>query len=250
MAEGKVALVVGATSGMGAATAEIFGRDGCRVVVSGRRQEQGDAVVARIRAAGGEAIFVPVDVGSEQSVIDLIDRTVREYGRIDYAVNNAATEASGCGMADMTLEDCDYQMRINFRGVFLAMKYQIKEMLKTGGGAIVNIASTAGHVGFPYAAVYTASKHAVVGLTKATALEYIQQGIRINAISPGVMHTEMMQRFLDSSGVSIDDLAASAAIKRPADPAEVAAATVWLCSPAASFIVGQAIPVDGGLTAA
>lgn len=250
MADSKVALVVGATSGMGAATACAFARRDERVVVAGRRAAEGQTVVDQIRAAGGDAFFQQVDVADETSVIQMIDRTVETYGRLDYAVNNAAVEVPATLLADCSTEDADLQMAVNFRGVFLGMKYQIKAMLQTGGGAIVNIASTSGHVGFPFAAVYTATKHAVVGLTKAAGLEYIKQGVRINAVSPGVVNTEMLQRYLGSAGYSVEALAATAAIGRAADPDEIAAATLWLCSPAASFVVGQAIPVDGGMTAA
>lgn len=249
MFENRVALIVGATSGMGEATALAFAAQHARVVVSGRRADEGNAIVDRIRAAGGEAVFIAADVGDEASIIHLIDQAVAQYGRIDCAVNNAAREIPAGPLAERTAEECDAIMDINVRGVFLSMKYQILQMLKQGGGAIVNIASTSGHVGFPMAALYTASKHAVVGLTKAAALEYIKQGIRINAISPGVVDTEMLRRYLGSAGYSVQDLAGSYPIGRPADPAEIAASTLWLCSPAASFVVGQAIPVDGGATA-
>jgi len=252
MADKKVALVVGATSGLGAASSIAFGRDGYRVVVAGRREAEGSAVVDKIVAAGGEAFFHPVDVGEEQSVVDLVDRTMRDYGRLDSAVNNAALELPAALLADVPTEDFDAQVRINVRGVFLGMKYQIKAMLAGEGGAIVNVASTSGHVGFAYATVYTATKHAVVGLTKSAALEYIKQGVRINAISPGVMDTEMMRRYLDSAGSSIAEVIeyTAAAIGRAARPEEIAEAVVWACSPAASYLVGQAIPVDGGITAA
>src|SRR3546814_652508 len=182
-------------------------------------------------------------------LVALIAAGVARYGRIDCAVNNAAKEIPSGMLAERSAEDCDAIMAVNVRGVFLCMKYQIKQMLLQGGGAIVNIASSSGHVGFPGAALYTASKHAVVGMTRAAGLEYVKLGIRINAISPGVVDTQMMRRYLATVDYTLDALASAQPIGRPADPFEIAAATLWLCSPAASYVVGQAIPVDGGITA-
>jgi NAD(P)-dependent dehydrogenase (short-subunit alcohol dehydrogenase family) len=247
--DGKVALIVGATSGMGAATARAFAVGGARVMVCGRRAPEGDAVVAQIIAAGGQATFAAVDVTDESSIIVMLEATHASYGRLDFAVNNAAKEIPAGPLAERSAADCDALMAVNLRGVFLCMKYQILSMLRQGGGAIVNITSGGAHVGIPNAALYTASKHAVLGLTKAAALEYVKSGIRINAVSPGIVDTEMLRRYVSGAGYSVAQMAAGTPIGRPADPDEIASATLWLCSPTASFVIGQAIVVDGGQTA-
>lgn len=250
MFEGKTALVVGATSGMGEATARAFAQQGAQVVVSGRRADRGEEVAAGIRHAGGKATFIQADVGDEQSVINLVNATAERYGRIDCAVNAAALEIPAGPLADRTAPECDAIMAINIRGVFLGMKYQILNMLADGrGGAIVNVASAAGHVAVPTAALYTATKHAVIGLTKTAALEYVKQGIRINAVSPGVVDTEMMRRFMSTAGYTVQAMAAAQPIGRPAEPEEIASAILFLCSPGASFVVGHGLLVDGGLAA-
>ena len=195
MFTGKAGVVVGATAGIGRATALAFGRLGANVIVSGRRASEGHAVVEEIRRAGGTAEFVAVDVADEASIAALIAESVRLFGRLDFAVNNAARELPGGLLHERTAQECDDILAVNVRGVFLGMKYQLIQMLSQGSGAIVNVASTSGHKAFPYAALYTATKHAVVGLTKAAAAEYVKQGIRINAISPGVVDTETMQRY-------------------------------------------------------
>ena len=250
MFQGKTALVIGATSGMGEASARAFAREGASVVVAGRRVDRGESIAASIREAGGEATFLPCDVGSEQSIIDVVAGTVARYGRLDCAVNNAALEIAGGLLHERPTADCDAILAINVRGVFLSMKYQITQMLQNGGGAIVNVTSSSAHVGFPTAALYTGTKHAIDGMSKAAALEYVKLGIRINCVAPGLMASEMMQRYCDSVGITVQDVADTTPIGRPARPEELASAVLWLCSPGASFAVGTSLVVDGGMIAA
>ena len=247
MFTGKAGVVVGATAGIGRATALAFGRLGANVIVSGRRASEGHAVVEEIRRAGGTAEFVAVDVADEASIAALIAESVRLFGRLDFAVNNAARELPGGLLHERTAQECDDILAVNVRGVFLGMKYQLIQMLSQGSGAIVNVASTSGHKAFPYAALYTATKHAVVGLTKAAAAEYVKQGIRINAISPGVVDTETMQRYCAGAGITVEGVAGTAPIGRPADPDEIAQAITWLCSQASSYVVGHSLLADGGM---
>jgi NAD(P)-dependent dehydrogenase (short-subunit alcohol dehydrogenase family) len=246
----KTAVVLGATSGIGEATAREFATAGARVVVAGRRVERGEAVASAIREAGGDASFIRCDAAEEQSIIDLMTAAAERYGRIEFAVNTPAKEIPSGLLADKTAADFDDAFRVAVRGIFLAMKYQIHHMLAHGGGSIVNVASTASHVAFPTAAIYTATKHAMLGLTKAAALEYIGQGIRINAVAPGSVGTEMLERFMVSAGLTLDDAGGSAPIGRAGRPEEIAKAIIWLSSPAASYVVGHSLIADGGATVA
>jgi NAD(P)-dependent dehydrogenase (short-subunit alcohol dehydrogenase family) len=243
---GKVVLVTGGTSGIGRETALQFARAGARVVVAGRRQPEGEAVVRDIEAAGGEALFVQADVSREQDVKRLVDRTVERFGRLDVAFNNAGVEQSG-SLAEATVDEYRRTFDINVLGVVLSMKYEVPAMLKTGGGSIINTSSVLGHIAAPGSGLYNASKHAVEGLTKTAALEFAKQGVRVNAVAPAATETEMIDRFVgagDTEGRR--QLAAIHPIGRMGRTSEVASAVLYLASDGASFVTGTSLPVDGG----
>ena len=249
LTEGKVALVTGAGSGIGRATALVFAREGAKVVVSDIVVEGGQETVQQIEAAGGEAIFVKADVSQAADVEALVTQTVETYGRLDCAFNNAGIEGGMKLTIDCTKEEFDRTIAVNLTGVWLCMKYEIQQMLSQGSGAIVNTASAAGLVGFPSLPDYVASKHGVVGLTKTAALEYAKSGIRVNAVCPGVIQTPMVERGAQLSP-GFDELAVSMEpVGRFGQPAEIGEAVVWLCSDAASFVTGHPMVVDGGLVA-
>jgi NAD(P)-dependent dehydrogenase (short-subunit alcohol dehydrogenase family) len=243
----KVVLITGGTSGIGRATAIAFARAGAKVVVSGRRQNEGEETVRLVKEAGGTGTFVAADVGNAAEVKNLVARTVALYGRLDVAFNNAGVESSVIAPTpDQDEDDYDRVMNVNVKGVWLSMKHEIPAMLKTGGGAIVNTSSVAGLIGMAGVGPYVASKHAVIGLTKCAALEYGKQGIRVNAVAPAAIDTPMLDRFTES--IPRDMLTAMHPIGRIGKPEEVADAIVWLSSPQASFVTGQTIPVDGAFT--
>lgn len=243
----KVVIVTGGTSGIGRAAAQLFAREGARVVVAARRQEEGDAVVAEIVREGGQAVFVRADVSVAEDHRRLVEAAVREFGRLDLAFNNAGTEQFGQSVVELAEEEWDRVMAINLKGVFLAMKHQIPAMLAAGGGAIVNTSSVGGLVAAPGLSAYQASKFGVVGLTKVAALECARQNIRVNAICPGGTRSDMFDRWTAAPEVNARVLAAHP-IGRFSEPAEQAEAALFLLSDAASFITGVALPVDGGLT--
>jgi NAD(P)-dependent dehydrogenase (short-subunit alcohol dehydrogenase family) len=243
----KVALITGGTSGIGKTTALAFAKAGAKVVISGRREAEGKAVVAEIEAAGGTARFVRADVAVEADVKNLVEQTVTAFGRLDIAFNNAGVEWMA-PLADATEADYRRLFDTNVWGVIASLKYEIPAMLKTGGGAIVNTSSVAGHVGLAGASLYIGTKHAVEGITKSIALEFANQGIRINAVAPAVIDTAMVDRFAGQEGPQREYLASLHPIGRTGKTDEVANAVLFLCSDAASFILGESLKVDGGLT--
>jgi NAD(P)-dependent dehydrogenase (short-subunit alcohol dehydrogenase family) len=244
----KVALVTGASSGIGRSIALAFAREGARVVVSDVAAEGGLQTVALIQGAGGQAVFEPADISQAEQARELVQRSVAAFGRLDVACNNAGIAGVLAATADYPLEAWDRVIGINLSGVFYGMKYQIPAMLAVGGGAIVNIASILGSVAFANAPAYTAAKHGVVGLTKAAALEYSGQGIRINSVGPAFIHTPMISRFEADPSVR-DPLVALHPIGRFGQPEEVAELVLWLSSSRASFVTGAYYPVDGGYLA-
>lgn len=246
--ENKVAIVTGATSGIGKATAIAFAKEGARVAVAGRREEEGAAVVKEIEAAGGKAIFVRTDVSKEADSKALVEKTVAAFGRLDFAFNNAGIFADQGPTADATAEVYEKTFGINVAGVLYGMKYQIPAILKSGGGSIVNNASSLGLSVIPNAAVYNASKFAVIGLTKTAAVEYSAQGVRVNAVCPAVVETDINAAVRDDAqGHAF--LLSKHPIGRFGKVDEISAAVLFLCSPGAAFTTGIAMPLDGGFTA-
>jgi NAD(P)-dependent dehydrogenase (short-subunit alcohol dehydrogenase family) len=248
--QNKVALITGGTSGIGKATALAFARQGARVVLSGRREAEGGAVVAEIQAAQGQAHFVQTDVTDERQVAALVKATLATYGRLDFAFNNAGLEQQPTPITDAT--DADYQrlMNTNVRGVFYALRHELPALRRNGpeGGAIVNTSSVAGLIGMAGVALYVAAKHAVNGLTKAVALEVAKEHIRVNAICPAAIETEMFHRFAQKEAMR-QTIAGLHPVGRLGQPEEVAAAVLYLCSPGAGFLTGVILPIDGGWTA-
>ena len=246
---GRTVLVAGATSGIGRATALAFAQAGASVVVSGLGAQAGRGVEAEIRSLGREVLFIEADVSREGEVRGLMQRAVERFGRIHAAVNNAGTEGRYGPVQDMTVEDFERIIGVNLRGIWLGLKYQIPHMLAQGSGAIVNTSSTAGVAAIPNIGLYTASKHAVIGLTKASALEVARSGIRINAVAPGPVETGLLHRMVDGH-VDPAQIAASVPMGRISSPEEIARVILWLCSDAASYVTGHTLVADGGLTAA
>jgi NAD(P)-dependent dehydrogenase (short-subunit alcohol dehydrogenase family) len=243
---GKVALVTGGTSGIGKATAIAYAREGAKVVLSGRREKEGLAVVEEIQKHGGTAHFIKADVSQEADVKRLVEQTVVKFGRLDVAFNNAGIEWLG-SITEVAEADYRQTFDINVWGVLAAMKYEIPAMLKTGGGAIVNTSSIAGHVGMAGASVYIASKHAVEGLTKTAALEFARQGIRVNAVAPAAIDTDMIDRFVGGAdSEQKKGMAEAHPVGRMGKSEEIAAAVLYLTSDAAKFTTGISLPVDGG----
>lgn len=246
---GKVALVTGGGSGIGRASALTFAREGAKVVVADVAVEGGEETVRLIQQRGGEAVFVKADVSRAAEVEALVARAVQTYGRLDCAHNNAGIEGAAATTVDYTEDAWERVIAINLKGVWLCMKYEIPHMLKQGGGAIANTASTAGLVGYRGGGAYVASKHGVVGLTKTAALEYAKAGVRVNAVCPGAIDTPMMGRLTGHRPQRAERMAAAEPVGRMGRPEEIAEAVVWLCSEAASFVTGHAMAVDGGITA-
>lgn len=242
--EGQVALVTGASGGIGRATALGFAREGAKVVVSDVNVAGGEETVAMIKEKGGEAIFVRADVSKEADVKALVAAAVENYGRLDCAFNNAGV--NDIRKNEWDEEVFDFSLAINLKGVMLCMKHEIEQMLKNGGGAIVNTSSINGLVGNPSQPGYTSSKHGVIGLTRTAALRYAREGVRVNAVCPGVIETAMTQQILDINPDYRKIMEGLAPIGRFGQPEEVAEAVLWLCSSRASFVTGHPLAVDGG----
>ena len=245
---GKVALVTGGTSGIGKTTAIEFARAGAKVVLTGRREKEGAQVVDEIRKLGGDAAFVRADVAKDADVKAMVDFTVGKYGRLDVAFNNAGVEWTG-PLDQATEAEYRRVFDINVWGVLNSMCHEIPVMLKNGGGAIVNNSSVAGHVGLGQVSVYIASKHAVEGLTKSVALEFAKQNIRINAVAPGVIATDMLDRFAGKESEMRDSLTSIIPVGRIGAGEEIAAAVLYLSSDDAKFTTGTSLVVDGGYVA-
>jgi NAD(P)-dependent dehydrogenase (short-subunit alcohol dehydrogenase family) len=246
--DGKVAIVTGSTGGIGRAAAIAFAREGARVVVTGRREPEGEETVRLARVAGREAVYLRADVTSEADVAALADRAVAIYGRIDCAFNNAGFEAMA-PLVDQTEENCDSTLDTNVKGVFLCLKHEIRAKKETGGGSIVNESSLAGLKGIPDNSLYTAIKHAVVGLTKSAALENARFGIRVNALCPSAIDGRMLRGFMTHRDISEEQMVANVPIGRIGRPEDVAEAVLFLCSDKASYITGATLQVDGGMSA-
>lgn len=247
--KGKVALVTGGGSGIGRACALTFAREGAKIVVADVLAEEGENVVKTIKSKDGDAVFIRTDVSKADDVRAMVDCAVSTYGRLDYACNNAGIEGTMASTVDCTEENWDRTIDINLKGVWLSMKYEIPQMLKQGGGAIVNMASVAGLVGFQNLPAYCASKGGVIQLTRAAALEYATKGIRINAVCPGVIRTPMVERITGGRAEAEAQFTAMEPVGRMGTPEEIAEAVVWLCSDASSFVTGHPMVVDGGLVA-
>jgi NAD(P)-dependent dehydrogenase (short-subunit alcohol dehydrogenase family) len=243
-----VVLITGALAGIGRATALAFAKEGARLVVSGRRDAAGERLVAELRGLGTEAEFIRADVRHEADVQNLVDKTVARFGRLDVAVNNAGTEGKPGPVTEQSAESYAATFDTNVLGVILSMKHELRIMQAQGSGSIVNLSSTMGHRGAPGASIYTASKHAVEGLTKSAALEAAAFGVRVNAVAPGPVETEMLTRFTGSADRKAG-LVAGIPLKRAGRPEEIADAIVFASSDKASFISGQIIAVNGGKTA-
>jgi NAD(P)-dependent dehydrogenase (short-subunit alcohol dehydrogenase family) len=245
---GKVALVTGAAAGMGLATAQAFAEAGAAVVMADFRGDAVKAEAQKLVAAGHRAIAVRCDVSDDAQVEQMVDRTVAEFGRLDAAFNNAGVMARIAPTAESTREEWDRVIGINLRGVWSCMKYELRRMERQGSGAIVNNASVGALTGNPGIGSYIASKHGVVGLTRTAALEYIKHGIRVNAVNPGLIDTQIARDVVSGDEQAYAEIAKHVPIGRAGRPEEIAAAVLWLCSPGSSYVVGHALTVDGGMT--
>jgi NAD(P)-dependent dehydrogenase (short-subunit alcohol dehydrogenase family) len=246
---GQVAFVSGASSGMGLATSHAFAEAGAAVVMADINPQTLKAETETLIAAGHQVLGVECDVSDETSVADAVRAAVDAFGRLDMAFNNAGIQVPPCDAADEPADQFDRVNAINLRGVWACMKHELAQMRAQGSGAIVNCSSLGGLVGLPGRAAYHASKHGVLGLTSSAALEYAPRGIRINAVCPGTIATPMVTDMIDKGELDTDEAIANQPINRLGQPEEIAAAVLWLCSPGASFVIGVALPVDGGYTA-
>ena len=247
--ENKVALVTGAGSGMGLATAKAFAEAGASVVLADIQEEAGRAAAEQLIADGRKALAIGCDVSDDGQVASMIERTVSSFGRLDAAFNNAGVMQRRVDTADISGDEWDRVMAINLRGVWSCMKHELRQMLQQGSGAIVNCSSIGGVIGNPGLAAYAAAKHGVLGLTQSAALEYAARGIRINAVCPGTIKTPMVQSMTGGDSKALAEMVKNEPIGRLGEPEEIAAAVLWLSSPGASFVVGHALLVDGGYTA-
>jgi NAD(P)-dependent dehydrogenase (short-subunit alcohol dehydrogenase family) len=244
-----VVLITGALTGVGRATALAFARHKARVVVSGRRDDAGAALETELRTLGAEAEYVHADVRIEADVRRLVDRTVERFGRLDIAINNAGTEGELGALTDQSVANFEATFATNVLGTFLSLKHEMRLMLKQGAGSIVNLSSMGGKVGIPGASAYVASKHAVEGLTKSAALEGATAGVRVNAVAPGPVATEMLERFTGGDQQMKAGFLATIPAKRPATPDEIAQTILFVASDKAPYLTGQSISVDGAYTA-
>jgi NAD(P)-dependent dehydrogenase (short-subunit alcohol dehydrogenase family) len=242
---GKVAIVTGASAGIGRATALAFAERGASVVIADI-DPRGEEVASEVKACGAEALFVPTDVSSHDEVERMVAAAVSSFGRLDFAFNNAGIEGVPAPLPEQSIEIWHRTLAINLTGVWLCMRSEIPAMLAHGSGAIVNCSSIAGLTGYPNMGAYVASKHGVVGLTKSAALELAATGIRVNAVCPGVIRTEMIDRFTGGDPVATQTLEQSEPMGRMGTPEEVASSVLWLCSDGAGFVTGHALAVDGG----
>jgi NAD(P)-dependent dehydrogenase (short-subunit alcohol dehydrogenase family) len=247
--ENKVALITGAGAGMGLATARAFAEAGAAVALADVNEDAVRSVAEQFVAAGHNAIAVRCNVADEAQVAAMVEQTVSKFGRLDAAYNNAGVQSPAVDTADASGEEFDRVHAINLRGVWNCMKYELRQMREQGSGAIVNCSSIGGLIGLPGRAMYHATKHAVIGLTKSAALEYASREIRINAVCPGVIDTPMVAGMLEKEPAAMKDILRDQPIGRLGRPAEIAAAVLWLCGPGASFVIGHALVVDGGYTA-
>jgi NAD(P)-dependent dehydrogenase (short-subunit alcohol dehydrogenase family) len=244
----KVALVTGAGSGLGLATAKAFAESGAAVVLADTNAEAAGSAAEELSARGHKALAIKCDVADDAQVEAMVEQTVAAFGRLDAAYNNAGVQNVVAEAADATREDFDRVIGVNLRGVWSCMKFELRQMLKQGGGAIVNCSSIGGLVGGAKRGTYQASKHGVLGLTKSAALDYAARGIRINAVCPGIIHTSMLDKMMKTQADALNAMLKDVPIGRLGRPEEIANAVLWLCSPAASFMVGHALAVDGGYT--
>jgi NAD(P)-dependent dehydrogenase (short-subunit alcohol dehydrogenase family) len=247
--ENKVALVTGAGAGIGLVTAKAFAEAGASVALADHHEKSVRAAVKDLVASGHKALAIRCDVADEHEVATMVEKTVSTFGRLDFAFNNAGVQSAAVEIADTTSKEFDRVNAINLRGVWSCMKYELLQMRKQGNGAIVNNSSLGGLVGLPGRAIYHASKHGVIGLTKSAALEYASRGIRINAVCPGTINTPMVKNMLAKEPEAMKEILREQPIGRLGEPEEIAAAVLWLCSPGASFVIGHALAVDGGFTA-
>jgi NAD(P)-dependent dehydrogenase (short-subunit alcohol dehydrogenase family) len=247
--ENKVALVTGAAMGMGLATAKAFADAGAAVALSDSNEDALRAATDQLKSMGHKVLGVRCDVANEPAVAAMVAQTVSTFGRLDAAFNNAGVQAPPADTADASSEDFERVSAINLRGVWNCMKYELRQMRQQGNGAIVNCSSIGGLVGLPFRAIYHASKHGVIGLTKSAALEYADRGVRINAVCPGTIDTPMVAEMLAKQPDAMKEIMKQQPIARLGRPEEIASAVLWLCSDASSFVLGHALVVDGGFTA-